>query len=517
MATGFSPMLAFGSGLAQGAESVMAQKAALDNEYRKMALATSFEEQNEAYKQKLQQQQAEQSANNMATMLGLNKKKNTNQATFDSLRTSQNNTADNLTVIAGAAPTNTPVTMATAAPVPTGQIQESNLPAPLGANSNQPQQNTPIGGWTGGLNSPQGGNVPLARGGTSADATNPLLPPSQQPTPPVDTTSGTNIPTEDSDIVTTIGDTPLNRDQAIQVYGLAAKAKADSKGYLSDSDALATGFANWKDQRTKEKKTETAWDGSNDEVQKANNLGVPFIKDPQFYKLDAKTQFNIQQSDEKRLFGGKDEQTQLNNFPELSTDLKTLYELNNAITTGNFKALPGGISAATALDSYNAYYNKITQRLAILNRPGGVGGRMTNMDLKAYQQGFASLKTPNAANNSVILTGLAATTRQAEKLDYQKAVISANGRYDDAIADKVWNAYVKANPVLDMSDPINPKILPYVSREDWVRGKSTPDTNILQDMTSVTHNLSINEKPSAPPKVVTLDAKGNPQFDFSGF
>ncbi len=207
---------------------------------------------------------------------------------------------------------------------------------------------------------------------------------------------------------------------------------------------------------------------------------------------------------------------QINNFPELATDLKTLYQLNNSITTGNFKALPGGISAASALDSYNAYYNKITSRLSILNRPGGVGGRMTNMDLQAYQQGFASLKTPNAANNAIIMTGLAAATRQAEKIDYQKAIISANGHYDDGIADGVWQKYDQANPSLDMTNPLSPKPLDYTPRVDWMRGGSQNKTNILNDNAGPIHNLT-TEKQNSVKSPVTKDENGNIKFDFSGF
>jgi len=516
MPAGFSPSLAFGAGLASGIETTEAAKVArqnqIDDEYRKSAISVDAEKELYDYKNKKQQQQKEQDASDIASILQSNKQNSSNKATFDALN---NNRTPNLPQTP-TGPTNTPNTQGAAPVQGQGQIQQNNLP-PL---SNQSGGMNPTGNPPVNSTIPQNATPSVPVGG--GPAANPLQP----PTSPVNSQAaqqslqnagpGSISPNQDDDIVNSYKGNPLSREDAAIIGGYAAEEKEKSNGYLTNEQAIAVGYARWKDNEAKQSKTDSRWSGDSTDISKANQLGVPYVKDPGFERLDAKTQTNIQEADTKRLFGSQDEQRAIGLLPVLSTDLKTLYQLNQSITTGNVKALPGGTTMASALDSYNALYDKISNVLAIYGRAPGLG-RMSVAELTADQKGFASLKVPNDANNSIILTKLAMAQRKAEQVDFQKKVISATGHYDDGVYDQIWDKYDRSNPVLDLSNPVKPQVLDYTPRESFMRGNDSDKTNILSDVNNnIKHNINTPQNTSKA-QVMTLDKQGKPQFDFSGY
>lgn len=253
MATGFSPLLAFGSGLAQGAESVMAQKAAVDAEYRKMAMGVNFKEQYDNYtqQQKDQREKAQIDALNSSTF-GTSVL-NSNNATLAAHQKAQQGNAA-ATNAAGTAITGIPGN----APPTNTNLGPSNTPPPTqSAPSGTGQTLAPAvlppinGNWASGTGAPIPG-VPLQSGQPANAAASSTLPPSQLDNATVDTSQGTTqgIPTP-SDVVAFAPDgTPLTAADEASINAYAKSAMKQSGVDSSDpaviKDYQSRGFSQWK-------------------------------------------------------------------------------------------------------------------------------------------------------------------------------------------------------------------------------------------------------------------------------
>lgn len=511
MPTGFSPSLAFGGGLAEGIQNANAAKVArqnqIDDEYRKLALATSFEEQHEDYtrqqNEKAAQQQVQDSYQrhiqdaNIATGGALTASSTGQMQQAKNIQDASNPA---ITQVTGSPPaTNTPVQAASAPVQGQGQIQQGNL-APL---TDQSQGPNPTG------NPPQQPTNPLQGAGTppqtlntgNPSQTNPLAPPISQDTSGANSNQGTVFPTSDQGTYAQTG--KLNPQDVREIIALGAE-KLNGK---TNVDPFDLGYPEWRLKQAQTQaaiqKEQPAWEGSQQEINDAKNLGVPYFSDSHFNKLPAKQQFDIQEKDATREFGNPQDRQALASLPEMTRDLKTIYTLNTAITTGNLKAIPGAQNINDATDAYNALYDKITSRLAILQRMQGMG-RMSVAELQADQKGFASTKIPNQANNAIILATLAHSQDKTEEYAYKAGVISANGHYDTGKADQIWQQYREQNPILDMSNPTNPRVLQYPSFNSWYYGDGSQKKTILDNTGGIVQNNSSNtaQTQQSGPKVI---------------
>ncbi len=290
MVAGFNPLLAIGGGLASGIESAESAKRAkqdkIDDEYRKRAIDLSYETQLYKAKKDIDEGDAKKTSDNMDAILGRNKANTTNQMQYTALKNAQNNPSisqgTGVTGDSTPPPTNTPQPMvSTNTQLPEVQPNTSST-GQSGQYPNNQQittQSPPTSqnGTQGGLNSPQGGEVPLGVSPQQGDATNPLQPPNSQQGDNINPTGGTTYANAPNDTVSTFNGQPLTREDTAVIKGYAMEAKQKTKGYLGDEEALAVGMAKWKDDQSKLSKSESAWSGGQDEIKKANTLGVPII------------------------------------------------------------------------------------------------------------------------------------------------------------------------------------------------------------------------------------------------
>lgn len=469
MAKGFNPLMAFGSGVMTGIANTEAEKRAqqekIDDEYRQMAMKIDYEREVTGIRKQYDDEQSQTQYNKFNQIAGLSKQNTTNQATYDSLKSSQNNPDiaqnNDITGQSSPPPTNTPQTNITNPPPaqvqPTAQVPQA---APV---QNQSPQGTPSTPSQGGLNSPQGGEVPIQvpqQTPQQGDATNPLSPPNKQQDA-VDLSGGTpTIPTGEDEIIDSFGN-KLTRSQASRAVAYGMEETSKTKGAMTPEAGYWIGVG--------KVLKEDGELGSKIHATGLNEFGFNIGTVPDGFTVPALPEtFDMT----KRMNSAKASQKLLNDEKGLSADRDAGIQANKAATefslylAGNDAGDSGGLNKigfirdfTGAMSTTDATLDSVNKSLTfnIVGFERTPGMRLTQAEFFIAREAMPGRGNTAEANKNIAQFWQAKLQLPQEWAQFKQDYMAVNGSWNEAIGERMFQQYQKDNPIFDPAILANPE------------------------------------------------------------
>lgn len=463
MPTGFNPAMAFGSGLMSGitnAETTnRARQDKIDDEYRTKAIQLDYEKELYRSKKQYDDEQSQREFSKFNTIAGLNRQSTTNQASYDALKNAQNQPAisqdTSITGQNSPPPTNTPQTSVSTPP------PQPNVQAPqAGGVQNQPPQGAPSTQPQGGLNSPQGGVVPINMTSAQGDTTNPLAPPnSQQDTNDLSGGQAT-LPTGEDEITDSFGNT-LTRSQAARAVAYGMEENAKTKGAMGPEAGYWVGIG-------KVLKADGQL-GSKIKTTGLNEYGFKIGTVPDGFTVPALPEtFDVT----KRMTPGKASQKLLNDEKGLHADQEAAVLANKASTefsmylAGNEAGDSGGLNKigfirdlTGAMGAKDATLDSINKSLTfnIVGFERTPGMRLTQAEFFIAREAMPGRGNTPEANKNIAQFWQAKLNLPQEWAAFKQDYMAVNGSWNEAIGERMFQQYQKDNPIFDPKVLANPE------------------------------------------------------------